>query len=104
MRDQYRHPVNRPLTAEEVALVRWLIAHGTEEAAHYSDQVNRLQVVSECTCGCPTIDLGACPSNGKCHDLGGTQTLRHMTIGRYGATMAKKFFHVRAFSITRTGS
>jgi hypothetical protein len=57
MGDQGHRAANRPLTAEEVHLLRWLIAHGTAEASRYADQVDRVRVVSECTCGCPTIDL-----------------------------------------------
>jgi hypothetical protein len=57
MGDQYHRPANRPLNAEEAALLRWLIAHGTSEAPRYADQIDRVRVVSECTCGCPTIDL-----------------------------------------------
>jgi len=57
MGEQYHRPVNRPLKAEEATLLRWLIAHGTGEAVRYADQVDRVHVVSECTCGCPTIDL-----------------------------------------------
>jgi hypothetical protein len=57
MRNQYHRPVNRPFRSEEKALFRWLISHGTAEAAQYAAQVERVQVVSECSCGCPTIGL-----------------------------------------------
>lgn len=34
-----------------------MIEHGAPQAARYAGQVELLQVVSECTRGCPTIDL-----------------------------------------------
>ena len=37
--------------------MRWLVAHGTPEAENYAGQIERVGVVSECTCGCPSIDL-----------------------------------------------
>jgi hypothetical protein len=47
-----------------------MVKHGTPEASAYANQVDRLRVVSECTCGCPTVDLGldgrlAAPSGGS---------------------------------------
>ena len=48
---------DRPLTAEERALLEWLIANGTPEARDYAHQIPGLRVVGRCTCGCPTIDL-----------------------------------------------
>jgi hypothetical protein len=40
-----RRVTNRPLRWEEVALLRWLVAHGTEEAPRYAGQVDRMRVV-----------------------------------------------------------
>jgi hypothetical protein len=34
-----------------------MLEHGKPDARAYMDQIARLSVVAECTCGCPTIDL-----------------------------------------------
>ena len=52
-----KRQVNRPLRPDETALVRWLIAHGEPEAEGYAEQVDRIHVSSECTCGCPSINF-----------------------------------------------
>lgn len=57
MADQYHRPVSRPLTQQEAALLRWMLDNCGPDALAYMDQIDRLRVVSECTCGCPTIDL-----------------------------------------------
>jgi hypothetical protein len=38
-----------------MVLLRWLIGHGEPEAENYADQIDRIHVSSECTCGCPSI-------------------------------------------------
>lgn len=50
-------PEFRALTPAEFALLEWLLAHGTPEAANYAAQLARVSVVARCTCGCPTLDL-----------------------------------------------
>ena len=57
MGEKGHRPVRRSLSVAEAALVRWLIAHGTPNAQKYIGQVEMAEVVSECTCGCPSIDL-----------------------------------------------
>lgn len=57
MADQYHRPVSRLLTQQEAALLRWMLDNCGPDAFAYMDQIDRLRVVSECTCGCPTIDL-----------------------------------------------
>lgn len=53
-----REPLIRPLTQHERDLIRWLIEHSfVKDATRLLPQVDRLSVVSKCTCGCPTIDL-----------------------------------------------
>jgi hypothetical protein len=47
----------RPLSADERALLEWLLRHGIPAAEQYLDQLDRVTVVSRCSCGCPTIDL-----------------------------------------------
>lgn len=55
--NHYRLADTRPLTTEERVLLGWLVAHGLPNAHRYADQLDRVSVVSRCTCGCPTIDL-----------------------------------------------
>jgi hypothetical protein len=48
-------PEDRPLTAREAALVRWLLEHGKPEASGFIPQVADARVVSRCPCGCASI-------------------------------------------------
>ena len=57
MAELYRRQVNRPLSVAERALLHWLIEHGEPEARNYADQLDRVHVSSECTCGCPSINF-----------------------------------------------
>lgn len=50
-------PENRPLTAEEVRLARWMLEHGDPDARSFLPQLERARVVSRCPCGCATIDI-----------------------------------------------
>jgi hypothetical protein len=54
-----RDPIieDRPLTAHEKALVRWLLEHGKPEAAGFLPQLGNAWVVSRCPCGCASIDF-----------------------------------------------
>lgn len=49
----FREPLNRALTEEERDLVRWLVDHSfVDNATHLLPQIERLSVISKCTCGC----------------------------------------------------
>lgn len=50
-------PDERPLTAEERRLARWMLEHGGAEAAAFLPQLERARVVSRCPCGCASINL-----------------------------------------------
>jgi hypothetical protein len=50
-------PEDRPLTAQEAALVRWLLEHGNPDAAGFIPQLADAWVVSRCPCGCASIDF-----------------------------------------------
>jgi hypothetical protein len=50
-------PEDRPPTAQEAALVRWLLEHGTPDAAAFLPQLAEARVVSRCPCGCASIDF-----------------------------------------------
>jgi hypothetical protein len=64
----FREPLNRALTEQERDLIRWLIEHSfVNDASRLLPQIDRLSVVSRCTCGCPTVDfaLDGVPVSGK---------------------------------------
>ena len=48
-------PDDRELTAEERALVTWLIETGPTSAKAFRAQVSELRVYARCECGCPTV-------------------------------------------------
>ena len=45
----------RDLTANEAALVRWLLERGEVRGGDLLDSVPSLKVVGGCPCGCPTV-------------------------------------------------
>lgn len=52
-------PDDRPISAEEAALVRWLLLNASM-GGDWSDlagSVDDLRVVGRCSCGCPSIDF-----------------------------------------------
>jgi hypothetical protein len=60
-------PEDRPLTAQEAALVRWLLEHGNPDAAGFIPELAYAWVVSRCPCGCASIDFaigGVVPATG----------------------------------------
>ncbi len=60
-------PEDRPLTADEAALVRWMLEHGTASAARFLPQLADARVVSRCYCGCASVDFtvgGVVPPRG----------------------------------------
>jgi hypothetical protein len=50
-------PQNRPITAEEHTLIKWLLHHGIPGSEQFLTQVGSLMVVSKCECGCPTVNF-----------------------------------------------
>jgi hypothetical protein len=66
-------PEDRPLTAEEVRLARWMLEHGDPDGRSFLPQLERAHVVSRCPCGCATIDIevdGHPPASGIGRILG----------------------------------
>ncbi|MDR0184097.1 hypothetical protein [Lysobacter arvi] len=62
-----RIPVDRPLSAEEHSLIRWLLRHGDGDNAAFVEQLNQANVVAHCACGCASVDLaisGECGTGG----------------------------------------
>jgi hypothetical protein len=52
-------PEDRPLTPTEVALVHWLLEHGSAEAADFIPQLAKARVASRCSCGCASVTFTA---------------------------------------------
>lgn len=53
----YLISASRQPTEDERKLVEWLVANGSPDALKYACQIPRLQVVSRCPCGCPSVDF-----------------------------------------------
>jgi hypothetical protein len=47
----------RPLTPEELELLRWMFAHGSEDLRTFEPQLNGMRAAHWCDCGCPSISL-----------------------------------------------
>jgi hypothetical protein len=62
----------RPLCGEEIALLEWLLDHGSGDAPKYRYQIPLLRVVGSCECGCPTIDLAI---GGTSHKTGASHII-----------------------------
>src|SRR5689334_23001183 len=43
----------RPLTPEELDLLRWMFANGSEDLRTFEPQLNGMLASSWCDCGCP---------------------------------------------------
>ncbi len=60
-------------------MLRWLVAHGEPEAEKYADQIDRVNVSTECSCGCPTIKFGL---EGQPHPLDGEWVVVADVVGK----------------------
>ena len=58
---QFRRPELRELTVAEMELLIWLLEAPQPSLALLREQLPRVMVVSTCTGGCPTIDIGLRP-------------------------------------------
>jgi hypothetical protein len=56
MNEIHRAKINRELKASERELIKTLLSH-LPNPKPYIEQLDHLQVVGQCDCGCPTIDL-----------------------------------------------
>ncbi|MBB5207998.1 hypothetical protein [Chiayiivirga flava] len=54
--------IDRPLAPDELAVVRWLLAHGTGDNSAFLEQLQLARVTGRCGCGCASIDFSI---NGK---------------------------------------
>ena len=60
--------VDRPLTAAEHSLVRWMLEHGSGDNSRFIAQLETARVAGLCGCGCASIDFSV---NGvRPHGLG----------------------------------
>ncbi len=50
-------PDERPLTAAEYQLARWMLENGGPEAKGFIHQLEHARVVARCPCGCAGIDF-----------------------------------------------
>lgn len=49
--------VDRPLTPDESAVVRWLLEHGEGDHSGFLVQLKHARVARLCACGCASIDF-----------------------------------------------
>jgi hypothetical protein len=56
MHKVHRAKINRVLRSDEKELIMDLLSH-LPNSKPYLEQIDKLRVVSQCDCGCPTIDL-----------------------------------------------
>ena len=64
-----RDQPSRPLSSEELELLRWVLEHGGETARSFLPQLEGIRAVRWCDCGCPSIRLVTEP-NAPSADLG----------------------------------
>jgi hypothetical protein len=50
-------PEDRALSGHESRLLTWLLEHGKPSARAHLGEVERVRVVSQCGCGCASIDF-----------------------------------------------
>ena len=49
--------VDRPLTSDELAVVKWLLEHGGVDNSAFLEQLSHARVARLCGCGCASIDF-----------------------------------------------
>lgn len=70
---------NRPLTAEQYALLRWMLEHADERAASFVSQLDHVRVTAwRCPCGCASFDMIV---EGMPEPSGGMELLADFTFG-----------------------
>jgi hypothetical protein len=68
----------RPLTAAEYQLARWMLENGGPEAKDFLPQLEHARVVARCPCGCASIDFEV---NGHPRPAGGLRVLGDFLCG-----------------------
>lgn len=74
-------PDERPLTAAEYRLARWMLEHSGPEAQSFLPQLELAHVVSRCPCGCASIDFEVA---GHPRSVGGLRVLGDFISGDGG--------------------
>jgi len=71
----------RPLTAAEYQLARWMLEHGGAEAKDILPQLDLARVIARCPCGCASIDFEVV---GRPRPGGGMRVLGDFLFGGEG--------------------
>jgi hypothetical protein len=45
----------RPLTVDELELLRWMLEHGSDDLRSFLPQIQGMRAAQSCKCGCPSI-------------------------------------------------
>ena len=48
---------DRPLSAHEIEIVTWMLAHASGPLEHLANTTSSLRVVGRCACGCPSVNF-----------------------------------------------
>jgi hypothetical protein len=48
---------DRSLSAHEIEIVTWMLAHASRSLEHLASRTRILRVVGRCSCGCPSVDF-----------------------------------------------
>lgn len=64
--------VDRPPTADEYSLARWMLENGKESGKHFLAQLDQARVCALCPCGCASIDFSI---GGQARPVGPLQIL-----------------------------
>jgi len=48
---------DRSLSAHEIEIVTWMLAHASESLGHLANTTKTLRVGGRCSCGCPSVDF-----------------------------------------------
>ena len=70
--------VDRALTTQEKELAIWMLNHGKDEATRFLPHLENARVISECGCGCGSIDFSI---NGGPKQVGGLGVVAEFQFG-----------------------
>lgn len=96
----------RPLTPEELTLLRWALEYGSDEAKAFLPQIEGIRAARSCVCGCPTIRLVIAedavpakqPDSRVLRDLKGL-TERNELVGLMVLQLGGRLAEMEAYSI-----
>ena len=72
--DDHTLPEDRPVSAPEAAVVKWLLENASVKGdlTHLIEQVPALRVVGQCGCGCGSVDFVFGGLTGTVHPIADT--------------------------------